>query len=206
MVGRFQFVSGADEKVLRVFQAPRNFVQNFANIYGTSSEKLLTSSVSTKLRSWNLLSRPLSLTCLCVWWVIFLLKGSCQPSRGGQHTCPGPVQQGCVSRWHTLDLRPRVRGKENLNQFRYVHVHLISCIYRNVVVISRRPRLPTQRSGGAVQQCFWSIPGVLFPSAGHDRYCRINTSLKLNGAEIIDRGAGLHISRGERQGSIEDAP
>lgn len=48
-VGRFQFVSGADEKVLRVFQAPRNFVENFANISGTSSEKLLTSSVSTKL-------------------------------------------------------------------------------------------------------------------------------------------------------------
>lgn len=49
MVGRFQFVSGADEKVLRVFQAPRNFVENFANISGTSREKLLTCSVSTKL-------------------------------------------------------------------------------------------------------------------------------------------------------------
>ncbi|KAI3358521.1 hypothetical protein L3Q82_014947, partial [Scortum barcoo] len=44
MVGRFQFVSGADERVLRVFQAPRNFVENFANITGTSKEKLLTSS------------------------------------------------------------------------------------------------------------------------------------------------------------------
>ncbi|XP_029976969.1 elongator complex protein 2 [Salarias fasciatus] len=44
MVGRFQFVSGADEKVLRVFQAPRNFVENFANISGTSKEKLLASS------------------------------------------------------------------------------------------------------------------------------------------------------------------
>ncbi|KAF5899130.1 elongator complex protein 2 isoform X1, partial [Clarias magur] len=42
-VGRFQFVSGADEKVLRVFKAPRNFVENFANIVGTSVEKLLAS-------------------------------------------------------------------------------------------------------------------------------------------------------------------
>ncbi|KAF3707523.1 Elongator complex protein 2 [Channa argus] len=49
MVGRFQFVSGADEKVLRVFQAPRNFVENFANISGTSKEKLLTSSDSANL-------------------------------------------------------------------------------------------------------------------------------------------------------------
>ncbi|XP_054619533.1 elongator complex protein 2 [Dunckerocampus dactyliophorus] len=44
MVGRFQFVSGADEKVLRVFQAPRNFVENFANISGNPKEKLLASS------------------------------------------------------------------------------------------------------------------------------------------------------------------
>ncbi|KAK6324046.1 hypothetical protein J4Q44_G00063850 [Coregonus suidteri] len=44
MVGRFQYVSGADEKVLRVFRAPRNFVENFANISGTPLEKLLASS------------------------------------------------------------------------------------------------------------------------------------------------------------------
>lgn len=49
MVGRFQFVSGADEKVLRVFQAPRNFVENFANISGTSRESLLTSAVSATI-------------------------------------------------------------------------------------------------------------------------------------------------------------
>ncbi|KAM4704588.1 elongator complex protein 2 [Rhinophrynus dorsalis] len=41
MIGRFQFVSGADEKVLRVFAAPRNFIENFSNISGISVEKLL---------------------------------------------------------------------------------------------------------------------------------------------------------------------
>ena len=46
MVGRFQFVSGADEKVLRAFRAPRNFVENFANISGTPLKKLLASDVS----------------------------------------------------------------------------------------------------------------------------------------------------------------
>lgn len=45
MVDRFQFVSGADEKVLRVFKAPRNFVENFASIVGTSLEQLLASHV-----------------------------------------------------------------------------------------------------------------------------------------------------------------
>ncbi|XP_009873352.1 PREDICTED: elongator complex protein 2, partial [Apaloderma vittatum] len=40
MIGRFQFVSGADEKVLRVFRAPKNFVENFSNITGIPVEKL----------------------------------------------------------------------------------------------------------------------------------------------------------------------
>ncbi|MEE6465443.1 hypothetical protein FKM82_006558 [Ascaphus truei] len=43
MIGRFQYVSGADEKVLRVFAAPRNFIENFSNISGISMEKLLSS-------------------------------------------------------------------------------------------------------------------------------------------------------------------
>ncbi|CAH2283887.1 elongator complex 2 [Pelobates cultripes] len=41
MIGRFQFVSGADEKVLRVFAAPRIFIKNFSNISGVPMEKLL---------------------------------------------------------------------------------------------------------------------------------------------------------------------
>ncbi|XP_066479566.1 elongator complex protein 2 isoform X2 [Tiliqua scincoides] len=40
LIGRFQFVSGADEKVLRVFTAPRNFMENFSSISGISVEKL----------------------------------------------------------------------------------------------------------------------------------------------------------------------
>lgn len=56
MVDRFQFVSGADEKVLRVFKAPRNFVENFANIVDASLEKLLASNVGFQ----NLLSSEYS--------------------------------------------------------------------------------------------------------------------------------------------------
>ncbi|KAG5842647.1 hypothetical protein ANANG_G00179830 [Anguilla anguilla] len=48
-VGRFQFVSGADEKVLRVFRAPRNFVENFSNISGASLDQLLASSDTADL-------------------------------------------------------------------------------------------------------------------------------------------------------------
>ncbi|XP_062356367.1 elongator complex protein 2 isoform X6 [Cinclus cinclus] len=40
MIGRFEFVSGADEKVLRVFRAPKNFIENFSNITGIPMEKL----------------------------------------------------------------------------------------------------------------------------------------------------------------------
>ncbi|KAL6081938.1 hypothetical protein STEG23_002192, partial [Scotinomys teguina] len=41
MIDRFQFVSGADEKVLRVFSAPRNFVENFSAISGQSLSHML---------------------------------------------------------------------------------------------------------------------------------------------------------------------
>ncbi|XP_068849925.1 elongator complex protein 2 isoform X4 [Capricornis sumatraensis] len=41
MISRFQFVSGADEKVLRVFSAPRNFVENFCAITGQSLNHVL---------------------------------------------------------------------------------------------------------------------------------------------------------------------
>ncbi|KAJ7420664.1 hypothetical protein WISP_47025 [Willisornis vidua] len=46
MVGRFQFVSGADEKVLRVFRAPKNFIENFSNITGMPMEKLCSQQSS----------------------------------------------------------------------------------------------------------------------------------------------------------------
>ncbi|XP_072854572.2 elongator complex protein 2 isoform X1 [Pogona vitticeps] len=45
MIGRFKFVSGADEKVLRVFTAPRNFMENFSNISGVSLEKLYSEEI-----------------------------------------------------------------------------------------------------------------------------------------------------------------
>lgn len=104
LVGRFQFVSGADEKVLRVFQAPRNFVENFANISGTSVEKLLSSGVSSRnnlfLRRHHFKKEkskwfPCN-TAFCV--CICRLPGLMQSPRGRQHTCPGSVQQGRVSR------------------------------------------------------------------------------------------------------------
>lgn len=41
LIDRFLFVSGADEKVLRVFSAPRNFVENFCSISGQSLDHML---------------------------------------------------------------------------------------------------------------------------------------------------------------------
>lgn len=95
LVGRFQFVSGADEKVLRVLQAPRNFVENFANICGTSMEKLLAGGVSLpngRQRKHCLLLPADACALLCC------LLGLSRPPGGSQHTRPGAVQQGRVSR------------------------------------------------------------------------------------------------------------
>lgn len=173
-VGRFQFVSGADEKVLRVFQAPRNFVENFANIFGTSSAKLLTSSVSAgapkRAQQAALHSHTHSLVC------VYFLAGRTPPAFQRE---PARLPWACPTRLcfkvtHFGFSAQGLRGNgKNRNS---AFVHLISRIYRNVVLISRRPRLKTQRRGGAVRQRFWSIPGVLFPPAAHDRYCPISTS------------------------------
>ncbi|XP_048466977.1 elongator complex protein 2 isoform X2 [Rhincodon typus] len=49
IIGRFQFVSGADEKVLRVFTATKNFVENFSSITCTPLENLLSNSVNDEI-------------------------------------------------------------------------------------------------------------------------------------------------------------
>lgn len=54
MISRFQFVSGADEKVLRVFSAPRNFVENFCAITGQSVNLVLCNvSIPLNVVMWN---------------------------------------------------------------------------------------------------------------------------------------------------------
>ena len=43
-LGRFRFASGAEEKVIRVFQAPRNFLENLARISQIDEVALMTES------------------------------------------------------------------------------------------------------------------------------------------------------------------
>lgn len=43
-LGRFRFASGAEEKVIRIFQAPRNFLENLARISGIDVGALLDNS------------------------------------------------------------------------------------------------------------------------------------------------------------------
>lgn len=38
MISRYKFASGAEEKVIRVFQAPENFVSNFRRITRVSGD------------------------------------------------------------------------------------------------------------------------------------------------------------------------
>lgn len=39
MINRYQYASGADEKVVRVFDAPDNFIENFCNLCDISLSK-----------------------------------------------------------------------------------------------------------------------------------------------------------------------
>lgn len=39
MLGKYSFASGADEKLIRIFSAPRNFISNFCQMCGHSKEK-----------------------------------------------------------------------------------------------------------------------------------------------------------------------
>lgn len=34
VINRYKFASGADEKVIRAFEAPRNFIENFCSLCG----------------------------------------------------------------------------------------------------------------------------------------------------------------------------
>ncbi|XP_035827698.1 elongator complex protein 2 [Aplysia californica] len=49
MLGRYSFASGADEKLVRLFSAPKNFINNFCEICGHSTEKELASEESQRL-------------------------------------------------------------------------------------------------------------------------------------------------------------
>lgn len=126
MVGRFRFVSGADEKVLRVFQAPRNFVENFANIFGTSSEKLLTSSVSACFfcsgmhRADGSNTEPLLFMCPIIYCLAWRTPLAFQRE-------PARLLWGCPTR---LYFKVTHRTKAQFRMF----VHLISNIYRNVIL------------------------------------------------------------------------
>lgn len=39
VLGRYRFASGAEEKIIRTFNAPGNFVENFRRISNVSAEK-----------------------------------------------------------------------------------------------------------------------------------------------------------------------
>ncbi|XP_072109539.1 elongator complex protein 2 isoform X2 [Mobula birostris] len=49
MIGRFQFVSGADEKVLRVFTATKNFIENFSSITCSPLEDILSAKLGNEI-------------------------------------------------------------------------------------------------------------------------------------------------------------
>lgn len=48
-INRFQFASGADEKVIRVFEAPLKFLQNFAALTSTDLQKAIDEKVHMKV-------------------------------------------------------------------------------------------------------------------------------------------------------------
>lgn len=45
MLGRYRFASGAEEKIIRTFQAPGNFVENFRRLCNISIEEDADGSV-----------------------------------------------------------------------------------------------------------------------------------------------------------------
>ena len=49
MINRYKFASGADEKVIRAFEAPRNFIKNFCSLCG----KDLKTELQKEVRVWE---------------------------------------------------------------------------------------------------------------------------------------------------------
>lgn len=49
ILNRYKYVSAADEKVLRVFDAPKNFIENFCNIAQLDIEQELKNKVNGSL-------------------------------------------------------------------------------------------------------------------------------------------------------------
>ena len=90
MINRFQFVSGADEKVLRVFSAPRNFVENFCAITGHSLNHVLC-NVSISL---NVLTKSSHFILILIFFkksysfkILFIFRARGREGEKEKHQC-----------------------------------------------------------------------------------------------------------------------
>ena len=54
LVNKYKLASGADEKVIRSFEAPKNFIENFCSICGHSLESELQKEVYLYLKMYGI--------------------------------------------------------------------------------------------------------------------------------------------------------